>query len=142
MSASLDLVEPLVARWHLEPPAAERLSALLEVLDDRTAPTTVRRPAEAADAHLADSLVALELDAVRAARHIADLGSGAGFPGLALAVARPRARVSLVESVSIMRSSLNSTKRGIKVTWPGSSMVAIVRPKRTFLKRKSKRANP
>ena len=48
--------------------------------------------------HLADSLVALELPAVAEAGHIADLGSGAGFPGLPLAIALPDARVSLVES--------------------------------------------
>ena len=98
MSAPLDLVEPLVARWQLEPPAAGRLAVLLELLEDPATPTTVHRPAEAADAHLADSLVALELDAVRSARATADLGSGVGFPGLALAVALPGARVALVES--------------------------------------------
>jgi 16S rRNA (guanine527-N7)-methyltransferase len=43
--------------------------------------------------------VALDLPAVRAARRIADLGSGGGFPGLALAIALPAARVALVESV-------------------------------------------
>src|SRR5918911_362016 len=48
--------------------------------------------------HVADSLVALEIDAVRAARRIADIGSGAGWPGLALAAALPEARVTLVES--------------------------------------------
>ena len=52
----------------------------------------------AVDVHLADSLAALELDAVRAADAIADLGAGAGFPGLVLAVAVPGAEVSLVES--------------------------------------------
>ena len=48
--------------------------------------------------HVADALVALDLPAVRAARRIADLGSGGGFPGLALAIALPGARVALVES--------------------------------------------
>jgi 16S rRNA (guanine527-N7)-methyltransferase len=37
-------------------------------------------------------------DLVRA-RTIADVGAGAGFPGLVLAVALPRARVDLIESV-------------------------------------------
>ena len=55
-------------------------------------------PAAAADRHVADSLVALDLPAVRHARRIADLGSGAGWPGLALAAALPDARVALVES--------------------------------------------
>jgi 16S rRNA (guanine527-N7)-methyltransferase len=74
---------------------------MLELLAaDPHAPTTVRAPAEAIDAHLADSLVALEVDDVRAATRIADLGAGAGFPGLALAVALPAAEVVLVESVA------------------------------------------
>lgn len=47
---------------------------------------------------MADSLAALAIDAVVSARRIADLGSGAGFPGLALAIALPAAEVSLVES--------------------------------------------
>jgi 16S rRNA (guanine527-N7)-methyltransferase len=99
VSAADELVAPLVARWGLESAADEQLAALLDVLeDDATAPTSVRAPREAADAHLADSLVALELDVVRRARRIADLGSGAGFPGLALAAALPDAHIALVES--------------------------------------------
>ncbi len=48
--------------------------------------------------HLADALVALELHRVRAAARIVDLGSGAGVPGLPLAIALGSARVVLVES--------------------------------------------
>jgi 16S rRNA (guanine527-N7)-methyltransferase len=43
--------------------------------------------------------VGLEVAELRAARVVADLGAGAGFPGLVLAVALPQARVVLVESV-------------------------------------------
>jgi 16S rRNA (guanine527-N7)-methyltransferase len=100
VTAELELVEPLVARWRLRPPAAEQLAALLDALaEDPEAPTAVRAPADAVCVHLADSLVALEVECVRSARRVADLGSGAGFPGLALAVALPRARVALVESI-------------------------------------------
>lgn len=66
--------------------------------DDPAASTTVRDPDLAADRHVADSLVALDVEPVRRARSIADLGSGAGWPGLALAAALPEARVFLVES--------------------------------------------
>jgi 16S rRNA (guanine527-N7)-methyltransferase len=90
----------LAARYGLSEAQTAALTRLLELVrDDDTAPTTVRDPARAADVHLADSLVALEVAAVREAAWIADLGAGAGFPGLPLAVARPGARVSLVESV-------------------------------------------
>jgi 16S rRNA (guanine527-N7)-methyltransferase len=76
------------------------LAALLEILaDDPTAPTTVVEPQRAVDVHLADSLVALDLDVVRAALVLADLGAGAGLPGLPLAVGLPQTRVVLVESV-------------------------------------------
>jgi 16S rRNA (guanine527-N7)-methyltransferase len=81
----------------VERAAIERLLDLLE--RDDTAPTTVRDRAEALDVHVADSLSGLELPAVRDARRIADLGAGAGFPGLVLAAALPEAHVALVESV-------------------------------------------
>lgn len=99
MTAAADLVSPLARRWGLDVAASGALAALLAILDaDPTAPTTARRPAEALEAHLADSLVALELEPVRATRTMADLGAGAGFPGLVLACALPDARFRLVES--------------------------------------------
>jgi 16S rRNA (guanine527-N7)-methyltransferase len=58
----------------------------------------VSEPAAAVDAHVADSLSGLEIDSLARARRIADVGAGAGFPGLALAVALPAARVDLIES--------------------------------------------
>lgn len=91
----------LAERYALPAGADVQLGALLAALDaDPHAPTTVRAPAEAVHTHVADALVALELKAVRAAERIADLGAGAGFPGLPLAVALPGAEVVLVESVA------------------------------------------
>jgi len=89
----------LAARYRLAEGQSRRLAAVLSVLSaDQRAPTSVRSPELAVDVHIADSLVALELDAVCSARRIADVGSGAGFPGLALAVALPDCEVALVES--------------------------------------------
>lgn len=65
---------------------------------DNRAPTTVTEPTAVVDVHLADSLVALDLDPIREANRIADMGAGAGFPGIALAVALPDCEVRLVES--------------------------------------------
>lgn len=79
----------------------EQLGALLATLTlDEQAPTSVRDLARAVDVHLGDSLTALELGVVRSASSIADLGAGAGFPGLALAIALPQTEVRLVESQS------------------------------------------
>jgi 16S rRNA (guanine527-N7)-methyltransferase len=89
----------LAERFALPAGAAERLAALLElVAAEPSSITTVRDPAHGVDVHVADSLVALELEPVRNAHQLADLGSGGGFPGLALAIALPDARVTLVES--------------------------------------------
>jgi 16S rRNA (guanine527-N7)-methyltransferase len=71
---------------------------LCELQRDEHAPTAVSDAEQAVAVHLADSLVALELDVVQQATRLADIGSGAGFPGLALAVALPDTEVSLVES--------------------------------------------
>ena len=91
--------EQLAQRHGLQPAAGPRLLALLEHLaGDPHAPTAVSEPERAVDVHLADSLSAVDLPAVRDARTIADVGSGAGFPGLVLAIALPVARVTLVES--------------------------------------------
>jgi 16S rRNA (guanine527-N7)-methyltransferase len=49
--------------------------------------------------HVEDSLTGLEVPELAKAGRIADIGSGAGFPGLVLAVALPDSRVDLIESV-------------------------------------------
>ena len=92
-------LEELAARHGLAPGAVATLERLLELVGtDPTAPTTLRDPSAAVDAHVADALVALELERVRGAGRIADLGAGAGFPGLVLAAALPDAAVALVEA--------------------------------------------
>jgi 16S rRNA (guanine527-N7)-methyltransferase len=92
-------LEALAGLYGLPDGASGALSALLALQAvDPTASTSVRAPADAVDRHVADSLSVLALDKVRVARRIADLGSGAGWPGLALAAALPGAQVALVES--------------------------------------------
>jgi 16S rRNA (guanine527-N7)-methyltransferase len=92
-------LEALCARYGLSERQRGQLAAILRVLvADGHAPTAVRDPVRAADVHLADSLAALELDVLQGAEKLADLGAGAGFPGLALAVALPQSEVTLVEA--------------------------------------------
>lgn len=47
---------------------------------------------------MADSLSGLEVEPLAHARRIADVGAGAGFPGLVLAIALPAARADLIEA--------------------------------------------
>jgi 16S rRNA (guanine527-N7)-methyltransferase len=94
-------VAALAERYVLPDDAVPRLIAFHRLLvEDPRAPTAVRDPLKAIDDHLADSLVGLEIEDVRAAGTIADLGSGAGLPGLPLAIALPDASVALVDSLS------------------------------------------
>jgi len=72
---------------------------IIEALSDASAPTAVHDRREVENVHIADSLVGLDVPAVGEAARIVDLGSGAGLPGLVLAIARPEAEVVLVESV-------------------------------------------
>jgi 16S rRNA (guanine527-N7)-methyltransferase len=89
----------LADRYGLQPRAAEQFSLLAGLIaTDPNAPTTVRQAPAILDDHLADSLVALELPELSRAASIADLGAGAGFPGLPLAIALPQAQIALVES--------------------------------------------
>lgn len=76
------------------------LELLLALEREPDPPTTARSPEVALAAHLADSLSGLEYEELGRARRIADIGSGAGFPGLALAAALPDARVDLIDSQS------------------------------------------
>jgi 16S rRNA (guanine527-N7)-methyltransferase len=93
------LLGRLGERYFLSEGQLDQLTRIVGTLvDDEFAPTAVREPASAVDLHLADSLVALELDFVRKADQIVDIGAGAGFPGIALAVALPHSEVKLVES--------------------------------------------
>lgn len=75
------------------------LAALLGALAaEPDPPTGVRTVVEAVDLHIADSLSGLEVEEVATAARIADIGAGAGFPGLVLAAARPEAKVDLIEA--------------------------------------------
>ncbi|HEX6582100.1 MAG TPA: 16S rRNA (guanine(527)-N(7))-methyltransferase RsmG [Thermoleophilaceae bacterium] len=75
----------------------ERILAALAAEPDPH--TSVSEPQAALEVHVADALSGLEVDELRGARRVADIGAGAGFPGLALAIALPQAQVDLVESV-------------------------------------------
>ena len=77
----------------------ERLRIVLELLAEERASVSSVVDERAWKVHVADSLTGLEVPELRGAERIADVGAGAGFPGLALAVALPGASVDLIESV-------------------------------------------
>jgi len=112
----------------LGPDAERGIEALLELLRiDPTAPVSKATLADAEDVHVADSLAGLELSELREADRIADLGSGAGFPGLVLALALVHVRCELIESSSRKCAFL---RRAIERTGAANAAVVCERAER------------
>jgi 16S rRNA (guanine527-N7)-methyltransferase len=92
-------LDALVARHRLGQAAAGQIERILRALEAEPDPhTAVSEPQAALEVHVADSMSGLEVPELARARRIADMGAGAGFPGLVLAVALPQVQVDLVES--------------------------------------------
>ena len=76
-----------------DPRVREALAPVLELLRaERASISSITDPRRAWRVHVADSLSGLTIAELAAATQIADVGSGTGFPGLALAAACPRPR--------------------------------------------------
>ncbi len=76
--------------------------------------TSIEDPGEAVSKHLVDSLSVLMLKSLESqvlaeSTHWTDVGSGAGFPGLVLALACPNAQLSLLESTGKKAHFLETT---------------------------------
>lgn len=88
----------LTARYSLSERASEQLGALVGMLGQPQAPTSIHDPRRVLQVHIADSLAALELAALRPAEAIVDIGAGAGLPGLPLAIVLRESDLRVVES--------------------------------------------
>jgi 16S rRNA (guanine527-N7)-methyltransferase len=83
----------------LKPGGRAALEQVLGLLAEERASVSSIVDQRAWQVHVADSLTGLEAAELQEAKRIADIGAGAGFPGLALAVALPGAEIDLIESV-------------------------------------------
>lgn len=97
------LLESGLVRLGLDPALATPLLAYLALLvrwNKTYNLTAVRDPHEMVTKHLLDSLAMAPYVEAIAARDgaLADLGTGAGLPGIPLAIVKPGLRVTLVES--------------------------------------------
>lgn len=72
--------------------------ALLLQENDRQNLISRRSAREDIDAHIRDSVAILDFWPLEAGQTLIDIGSGAGFPGLMLALARPQLAVTLLEA--------------------------------------------
>jgi 16S rRNA (guanine527-N7)-methyltransferase len=103
---------------YLDPPPTivPQLSVYLDLLlrwNARTNLTAIRRPEEIVQRHFGESLfTALHLGDPDI---LLDLGSGAGFPGLPIALLRPEIRVTLAESQGKKASFLREAIRTLRL---------------------------
>ena len=90
---------------------AERLCGYLAMLLDWNGRVDLIAPtdeAEAADRHLMDSLTILNAPGLMPAGRVIDVGTGAGLPGLVLAIARPEQPFTLVDALRKRVDFLNA----------------------------------
>ena len=93
----------------LGPSEVERLAAMYDALvewNERVNLTSVVEPRAAAIRHVVDSLTCVLAGGFPEAHSCVDVGSGAGFPGLPLAIHCPNVEMTLVESVAKKTSFL------------------------------------
>jgi len=94
--------EEIAAEYSLSASQISKLHALLEYLagiSDRNL-TSVTGEANIVNFHFRDSLALLAFNEFAEADRIVDVGSGAGFPGLPLAIACPEKSFTLLEARS------------------------------------------
>ncbi len=119
-------IRTLLAPYYAEPPneLVDQLSTYLDLLvkwNARTNLTAIRDPAEIVQRHFGESLFAAQ-QVPPFASTLLDLGSGAGFPGLPMQLARPELHVTLAESQNKKAAFLREAVRtlGVKAeVWAG-----------------------
>jgi 16S rRNA (guanine527-N7)-methyltransferase len=89
--------------------------SLLLRWNERVSLTTVTDPVEIIKFHFGESLFAINSVPIMDGR-LADVGSGAGFPGLPLAMASPSMRVNLIESDTKKATFLSEAVRELALS--------------------------
>ncbi|NLL63015.1 MAG: 16S rRNA (guanine(527)-N(7))-methyltransferase RsmG [Ruminococcaceae bacterium] len=76
----------------------DRYAELLVFWNKRINLTTITEPREIEEKHFLDSLAFLKYTSPTKNSSLIDIGTGAGFPGLALLIARPDLKITLLDS--------------------------------------------
>ena len=87
------LTEEMLSRF-------EQYCCMLLDWNQRMNLTAIKEPEAVAVRHFADSLTLLACCEVSPGASVIDVGTGAGFPGVALAIARPDLRLTLLDSLN------------------------------------------
>lgn len=114
------LLHPYLGAELLLPEQLEHISTYIDLLvkwNTRVNLTAVRNPEEMVRRHFGESLFAARnLIAADDAISAADVGSGAGFPGIPLKIYAPQLRMTLIESHGKKATFLREVIRELKLT--------------------------
>ncbi len=99
----------------------ERIAQLHELIDEvlrvnqQFNLTSVREPEAAWTKHILDSLQGLRTPFFEGHQSVVDVGSGAGFPGLALAIARPELKLRVLDATRKKCDFMQSVSEQLKL---------------------------
>lgn len=91
----------------------ERFWTYLKEINQSMNLTAVTSDEEAVERHFIDSLTPVAQGLMPAGARLLDLGSGAGFPGIPLAIARPDMDITLMDSLGKRVNFLNEAARRV-----------------------------
>jgi 16S rRNA (guanine527-N7)-methyltransferase len=112
------LARRLAGTLQLDVPQLQQLEAHFQLLlrwNRRMNLTSIRNPEEIVVRHYCESLF-LSCHLPSGPARVADIGSGAGFPGVPMAIARPEVQVTLIESDRRKSVFLREATRGLPNT--------------------------
>ena len=84
---------------------------LLQEWNEKINLTAITDDEEVIKKHFIDCIKAFKSDAIRNAKTIIDVGTGAGFPGLPIAIMNPNVKVTLLDSLNKRINYLNTVVR-------------------------------
>ena len=110
------LLRPFAELNHQQLTATLRYTSLLQRWNSRINLTGVRSPKEVVTRHFGESFFAAQTLLTKDyTGTITDLGSGAGFPGIPMAMFAPNAKVTLIESNGKKAAFLNEVLRTLNL---------------------------
>ncbi len=145
-----EILSPYTAGLRLAPDGYGQIGAYLDLLlrwNAKTNLTAVRAPEQIVARHFGESLFAAQVlfgtAPPREGVSLADVGSGAGFPGLPIKVAIPQLDVTLLESHNKKATFLREVIRALKLEgvqvysgraerWPSKAEVVTMRAVENF----------
>src|SRR4051812_21986895 len=114
-----ELLQPFLGDVSLDARQLEQVRLHLELLikwNAKTNLTAVRKEDEMVTRHFGESFFAARMLLNASVHSVIDLGSGAGFPGVPMAIYSPETKVTLIESQNKKATFLKEVTRALELS--------------------------